>query len=163
MRYFLILFLFVVSCSEVNGDNLPDNVVIFPANSHKNAFESELGRWTPTKSDVVKAEKFVNEYLLSEEGKKQFSDAHTYFTETEEWNKKIFSNFFDRFSSDKRQYSGIIKEGKKILRVNGLCSVKGEKWKEQLIVVKGGGHCYYWYEFDLENKKIFELYFNALI
>ncbi|MCI5124630.1 MAG: hypothetical protein D3925_09170 [Candidatus Electrothrix sp. AR5] len=126
---FVILCLFITSCNADDEVILPDNVVIFPANSHETSFEDWKGRWTPTKRDVVKAEKFVKEYLLSEEGKKQFS--HPYFTETDETNKRIFSIFLERFPSDKRQYFGLIEKGKKVLFVNGVCSVKNEPRKQR--------------------------------
>ena len=165
MRYvlFVVLCLFIVSCKDFGESELPDNVAIFPASYKMSGFKN--GRWTPTKNDIVKAEKILNEYISSEYVRNELLKSYaSYDTEKKERIKENVAKFIKRFPTDKRQYFGIKKDGKKLLTVNGFCYLTTsfvKTWKEGAIVADDGGDCYYKYKVDLNENKIFDLWFNG--
>ena len=49
----------------------------------------------------------------------------------------------------KRQYSGEIARGRRLIQVNLLCKVQGSEWRRYPVGVRGGGECYIRTTYDL--------------
>jgi hypothetical protein len=102
--------------------------------------------WTPTKADIIEAERLLSARFLKEKAEGHF--------ETE----RLFKNYT-------RQYHGSIDEnGKRIIWVNCFCgkrNAKDEIWETQDITVSDGGDCYFNVKIDLKEKKCFDLEING--
>ena len=69
---------------------------------------------------------------------------------------------FKKWTAYYRQYMGIQQvQGVKKIRGNFLCEVDGNRWKEQWIMVKDGGDCYFNFSYEVEEKKIIEFSVNG--
>ncbi|MFC1577191.1 hypothetical protein ACFL3N_02505 [Candidatus Omnitrophota bacterium] len=101
--------------------------------------------WTPTKKDVLKAEKKLVEYLKEE--KPELSP--------ELWKKAAKYN---------RQYVGVVIMADKKIWINFFDrSVDHPKWRKEPVLVDGGGDRYFNVLYDVSGEKFFNLQVNALL
>src|SRR5258708_20752515 len=103
---------------RVHGDGFDG--VIFPKTKH--AFRGDLNGqvdyWTPTRADIVKAEALAAKYIHD--------------------SKQIKENV----AKYKRQYVGIVENGRKAVFIHFFCRVPDE-WTREEIGVEDGGTCYF--------------------
>ena len=90
--------------------------------------------WTPTEEDV----------LLLEENLPSFLQEHStsFRRDPPVWEQ------LDKY---KRQYAGLVINGRNIIYGNFFCSDPGPGWKEQWPFVMDGGDCFFQLQFDIAN------------
>ncbi len=113
--------------------------------SEKQAEENGLRGpfWTPTEKDIKDLEDVLAKTL------KESADAQ-------------HQQIHQRLDSYKRQYVGVIRAGKRYIRVNCFCGdLKDEDWRTRYVIVKDGGSCYFNFTYDPLNKAISELFLNG--
>jgi hypothetical protein len=65
-----------------------------------------------------------------------------------------------------RKYMGVSRNGRKIILTDAVCPTflsgrNGDRWKSGLVKVKGGGSCFFSFEFDPKTKQFSNLIYNA--
>jgi hypothetical protein len=114
----------------VDGDDLPDQVVVFTPDDTETDANGEPVTWTPGIEDVLSAETALAEHL--------------------EANPDLGVDALDTYA---RQYVGI-GEGEDVVSVNALCAVDDLDWEDQFIVVADGGSCFWQATVDLPTAEV---------
>lgn len=61
----------------------------------------------------------------------------------------------------RRQYTGIVRKGRRIIYVNFFCDSFGTDWMKEQVIVMDGGSCYFQLEYDIEKKSYGALRVNG--
>ncbi len=93
--------------------------------------------WTPTAEDALAAESGIAECLRTEA-----------------------PALAAKFSSYRRQYTGFLSGGRKLLFVQFLCETTGPDWRCHPIVVDDGGDCFFHLEYDVSSGACRKLWVN---
>ncbi|MFH1996116.1 MAG: hypothetical protein ABIJ27_03850 [Candidatus Omnitrophota bacterium] len=123
------------------------NGVIVPEEYGKNFFWGSgykaEGFWTPAKKDIAKAERQLAAYLKEEAAERS-------------------PELWKQVSRYNRQYVGVIVFGRKNLWVNLFHkSVRRPSWRNEPVLVSGGGDRFFNVLYDVEEEKYFDLQINA--
>jgi hypothetical protein len=84
----------------------------------------EKESWTPGKDDVLKLEEKIESYL-----KKAAA--------------KMSPNLWTKLADYKRQYIGIMRNGRRVIFANFFCDAFQADWKSSLVAVEDGGDCFF--------------------
>ncbi|MEM8534082.1 MAG: hypothetical protein AAGF95_24765 [Chloroflexota bacterium] len=93
--------------------------------------------WVPTPDDVMQVEAGLADYLQQ--------NAQPEYTRLRQ-----------HLSEYKRQYVGIIQNGQPSIYVNCVC-IEFSNWENSFNVVIEGGDCFFQLQYDVENKRYFNL------
>jgi hypothetical protein len=132
---------FVSFCSLKHPDSLKGkNWVILPGAENEVPGKAGSKGWTPSEKEAMKAEEIARGCLKK--------DA-----------PRICQNL-DRY---KRQFVGLIVDGKKAVWINYFHDVDGniKDWKKELVIVKDGGEDFFEIKVDLESASCFGLYVHG--
>ncbi len=121
----------------IEGDDLPDQVVVFTPDDTEIDANGEPLTWTPGIEDVLSAEAALAEHL--------------------EANPDLGVDAIDTYA---RQYVGI-GEGEDVVSVNALCAVDDLDWEDQLVVVADGGSCFWQATVDLPTSEVLSFTVNG--
>lgn len=121
----------------LEGDDLPDQVVVFTPDDTETDANGEPLTWTPGIEDVLSAEAALAEHIEA--------DA---------------SLGVDPLETYARQYVGI-GEGEDVVSVNALCAVDDLDWEDQLVVVADGGSCFWHATVDLPTSEVLSFTVNG--
>ena len=145
---FSLLLIFIASCTS--PQNLEgEEWVAFSAEHASRAglnewlFPDDVTYWSPSRVDVQAAEDGVTAFLQENES--------AFFTDIPVW---------QRLSEYKRQYVGVVWDGKKIIYANFFCSDEPD-WKENFVLVVDGGACSFQFKFDPNTGEFFQLQVNG--
>ena len=141
-----------VDCLAQKGDktmqNLSNNIIITKDfegvvfDAEKKAFWWELQKtisyWTPGTAEIIQAESLIASYL-----KEHAPAIHL------------------KLKTYKRQYAGVVIDGKRCVFANFFCKDHGREWKKDEIIVEDGGDCYFQITVDLTLKRCFNLHVNG--
>ena len=106
------------------------------------------GYFTPSKEDVLVAESRIIDYI----------EDHT-----PQALGSLYSPDVDqKLANYKRQYVGVILDGRKKIWMNFFCYTLNTDWKHNPYVVFGGGGCYFNVLYDIEKKEFSHLTINGL-
>jgi hypothetical protein len=102
------------------------------------------GYWMPSQADVISLETGLYNYLES------VSNLFPQGPPTEE-----------RLSEYRRQYLGIIEEGRHVIYANYFCDVANQDWENQFIMVQDGGSCFFQLKFEVGASRYYDLQING--
>ena len=130
----------VVKTEEFEG-------VIFPREQGKDFIKSFTGIderefWTPTKADVLRMERKIEAYLKKAAARRS-------------------PNLWSKLTSYKRQYAGVVRNGKKIIFANFFCQNLNTDWKTTPIAVADGGDCFFNVLYDTVSASFSDLQING--
>ena len=170
-KFFLIFFLtfglFIYKPLLAQDENVPVSAYPLPKTIyvHGKGFEgvifgcpNDLSRdfhtcWIPTVEEVGKMEKSLKTALLA--GRiKYFKGLNL------QENQSRRDSFATPFFKYKRQYFGILKNGRKVICVNLFCG-EAPHWKEKKVEANDGGNCYIQIKYDLQTEKYFDYIENG--
>jgi hypothetical protein len=100
------------------------------------------GYWTPAERDV----------LALEAGLAAFLRASAPARSPDLWEKQ---------PTYKRQYFGLIRDGKRLVYASFFCSVPGDEWRSQALFVMDGGDCFFQLTYDVERGVYGDLMVNG--
>ena len=103
--------------------------------------EEVEGYWTPTEEDVLLLEDKIPSFLREH--------SNSFRREPPVW---------EQLDNYKRQYAGLILNGRRIIYGNFFCSDRGTDWKQDWVFVMDGGDCFFQLQFDVESRT-----FNGLM
>ena len=103
------------------------------------------GDWVPTDKEVLALEEQLVAYLI------QQRDAF------DSWQAPIE----ERLPNYRRQYWGVIEDGKRLIEANFFCDALHTDWTEQVVHVDDGGDCYFRVRYDPEAKTFSDLVVNG--
>ncbi len=113
------------------------------------AFDRGIGRisgadgyWTPQKDQVLKLEESIETEL------RQIAPLQS-------------PNLWEKLSQYKRQYLGILRDGRLKIYANFFCSDDIADWREQPVLVLDGGDCFFHLVYDLDTGAFSELSING--
>ncbi|GEM_PF-3272289 len=160
-----IIFLLIVLCSlwKLTGGNAEqppyafeevrtgtsDGVIVPRDRAGEFYYGSKAqGYFTPLKKDVLKAEGAVVDYI----------EGHTPQFKGYPYVPDLDKNLADY----KRQYVGVVIEGKRKIWLNFFCRTDSIDWKRYPYRVFGGGGCYFHVLYDIDSAAFSELWINGL-
>lgn len=108
-----------------------------------NGMEIE-GYWTPTGEDILLLEKALPSFLQE--------NSTSFRREPAVW---------EQLDTYKRQYAGVVMNGRKIIYGNFFCSDPGTDWKKEWIFVMDGGDCFFQLQFDIASRAFSGLMVNG--
>jgi hypothetical protein len=100
------------------------------------------GYWTPAERDV----------LALESGLAAFLRASAPARSPDLWEKQ---------PTYKRQYFGLIRDGRRLVYASFFCSVQGDDWRSQALFVMDGGDCFFQLTYDVERGVYGDLMVNG--
>ena len=144
---------FVSGCAPAANNVEDENWVIFSADYAKeNRFgpgftpdSTTLEYWTPPEADVRALEDGLPSFLQSNSD--QF-----FVTQSPPW---------ERLSEYKRQYMGLVLDGKQVIYANYFCHTFNEEWKKEFVLVLDGGACYFQFKYNPRSGEYFDLQVNG--
>jgi hypothetical protein len=98
--------------------------------------------WTPEVTDVLAFEDGLVEFL-------QTSDHYAIDT------------ILERLPEYKRQYVGLLEDGRRVLYANFFCDTFGYDWGQEFVSVADGGACFFQLRYDVETGRYFDLMVNG--
>ena len=146
---FLALTLALAGCSGPTPTPIvpivtyDSNSIIFDAKSAEEmslgpiAGRSLDGYWTPDPDDVRELERHLGAYLK----------------EAGETSPGLIS----KWSDYKRQYAGIMVDGKRLVFANYFCDAFDVEWQRDWVFVMDGGDCFFDVKYDAETGEFYEL------
>jgi hypothetical protein len=102
------------------------------------------GYWTPTAGDIRLLEENLASFLQA--------NATSFRREPPVW---------ERLENYKRQYAGLVMNGKRVIYGNFFCSEPEPGWKEEWLFVMDGGDCFFQLQFDVANSTFSGLTVNG--
>lgn len=123
------------------GDGSFEGVII-PARDARGLDPRAEGYWTPAERDV----------LGLEAGLAAFLRAAAPAASPELWQKQ---------SSYKRQYAGLVVDGRRLVYASFFCTTPGDEWRRRVLFVMDGGDCYFQLTYDVERGVYGELMVNG--
>lgn len=151
-KFFLfsnIYLLLVTACSPHPQNLEGEHWVSFSAEHASQSglnewlFPDDVKYWSPNAADIQSVEDGVAAFLRENET--------AFFTDIPVW---------QRLNEYKRQYIGLVWDGKKVIYANFFCSDQPD-WKENFVLVMDGGACYFQFKFDPNTGKFFQLEVNG--
>jgi hypothetical protein len=100
------------------------------------------GYWTPTKGDIDPLEARLSDFLRRAAAPRS----------PDLWQKQ---------ASYKRQYTGLIRNGRRLIHANFLCDDMGGRWKHEVVMVMDGGDCFFQLTYDVESTEFGNLQING--
>jgi len=104
--------------------------------------------WTPEIADVLKMERRLPAFLRHERKPPRGAAAGR-------------QPLWKRVASYKRQYFGLVRQGRWIVRANFFCDAAGKDWRREPVVGKDGGDCYFQVEYDPKTGRFSDLTVNG--
>lgn len=98
--------------------------------------------WEPERADVLEMESRLADYL------RKTRDGRS-------------PDLWKKLTKYKRQYMGVIENGRKVIYTNFFCVVPKVDWKYFPVVVEDGGDCYFQIKYEVETKKFRDLQING--
>ena len=144
-----LFLLLVTACSPLPQNIEGEQWVAFSAEHASQSglnewlFPDDAEYWSTNATDILAVEDGVTTFLQENES--------AFFTDIPVW---------QRLNEYKRQYIGVILDGKKIIYANFFCSDQPD-WKENFVLVMDGGACYFQFNFDPNTGEFFELQVNG--
>lgn len=124
----------------VSGDGYEG--VIVPEHD-AGAFEPRAeGYWTPTADDVARLEAGLPEYLRQAAPERA-------------------PQLWQRLGEYKRQYAGLIRDGRRLVYANYFCSTFDDSWRSAPLFVMDGGACFFQLTYDVERDSYQDLMVNG--
>ena len=147
IRTLIILCLF--GCSSAPSSDL---WAVFPERSAEQlglgtwaAPEADLdGYWSPSEEDILNLEGKLDSFLR--ENADQF---------------KRQPPVWEQLDQYKRQYVGVVVNGKQIIHGNFFCNDAGMDWKKDWVFVMDGGDCFFQLQYDVESETFLNLSVNG--
>ena len=90
------------------------------------------GYWTPTEDDILFLEEKLPSFLREQ--------STSFHREPPVW---------EQLDTYKRQYAGVIVNGRKIVYGNFFCTDAGIDWKKNWVFVLDGGDCFFQFQLDV--------------
>lgn len=103
---------------------------------------SEGKFWEPSRDDVMRFEEGIADYL------REARDPRS----PELWRK---------LGDYKRQYVGLIEDGRKVIYANFFCTAFEKDWMSSPIAVEDGGDCFFQIKYEIEARRYRDLYING--
>lgn len=125
----------VVSDGSIEG-------VIVPEQDARGLDPQAQGYWTPVESDV----------RAFEAGLVAFLQEAAPAASPDLWQKQ---------QTYKRQYAGLIREGRRLIYASFFCDTMGEEWRRSPLFVADGGDCFFQLSYDAERKTYADLMING--
>jgi hypothetical protein len=121
--------------------------VIFPREQAKDFIKSFTGIderefWTPTRADVLSMERKIEAYLKKAAARRS-------------------PNLWSKLPAYKRQYAGVVRNGRKIIFTNFFCESLNTDWKTTAIAVADGGDCFFNVLYDTASATFSDLQING--
>jgi hypothetical protein len=107
--------------------------------------------WTPATADVLALEEQLPSYLRRELARVP-PDLRPHPDNPPLWQKAL---------SYHRQYAGVLNHRRQVIAGNFFCSDVQRDWHKELVEVVGGGDCFFGIKYDVEDRRIFDLWINA--
>lgn len=124
----------------VSGDNFDG--VILPEQDASALAGSADGHWTPAPEDVLALEAGLAVFLREAAADRS----------PDLWEKQV---------TYKRQYAGIVSEGRRLIYANFFCGEKTADWQHAPVVVLDGGDCFFQLTYDVESRTYQSLTING--
>jgi hypothetical protein len=102
----------------------------------------EKESWTPGRSDVLKLEEKLESYLKKAAAKRS-------------------PTLWSKLAPYKRQYIGIMRNGRKVIFTNFFCNAFEVDWKTKPVVVDDGGDCFFNVLYDPVSTTFSDLQING--
>lgn len=116
--------------------------VIVPGRDAPGLDPQAQGYWTPAEADV----------LVFESGLAAFLQESAPEASPGLWQKQ---------PTYKRQYAGLIRDGRRLIYASFFCDAHGEEWRRELLFVLDGGDCFFQLTFDVERGTYSDLMVNG--
>jgi hypothetical protein len=98
--------------------------------------------WTPSRKDVLKFEEGIGAYLKKSAPRQS-------------------PNLWSKLPKYKRQYVGVVKNGRKLIYANFFCQSGNTDWKAHPVFVLDGGDCYFNVRYEVEAGAFSDLQING--
>ncbi|HEU5090546.1 MAG TPA: hypothetical protein VFT99_23990 [Roseiflexaceae bacterium] len=103
--------------------------VIVPENAARAADPQAAAYWTPSDDDIAEFEAGLAPFVRAAAPHRS-------------------SDLWQRQATYKRQYAGIVREGKRLIYANFLCDDMQGRWKTTYVIVMDGGDCFFQATYD---------------
>jgi hypothetical protein len=100
------------------------------------------GYWTPVERDVLALEAGLAAFLREAAPERS----------PELWQKQ---------APYKRQYAGLIRDGRRLIYASFFCSTQDDEWRRQVLFVMDGGDCFFQLTYDVERDAYGDLMVNG--
>ncbi len=130
----------VVKTDEYEGVIIPRE----KAGDFMKAFSgmTEKETWTPDKNEIIKLEARIKSYLKKAAAKRS-------------------PNLWSKLATYKRQYVGVVRNGRRMIFINFFCQSFDIDWKTTPVAVDDGGDCYFTVLYDSASATFSELRING--
>jgi hypothetical protein len=102
----------------------------------------EKGAWTPGRSSVLKLEERIEAYLKKAAAKRSPA-------------------LWSKLAKYKRQYVGVMRNGRKVIFINFFCDAFNADWKNNPVAVDDGGDCFFNLLYDPDSYAFSDLQING--
>lgn len=92
------------------------------------------GNWVPTSAEILALEEQLITYLSQQQ--------HAF--------DSLQAPIVERLPNYKRQYWGVLEDGKELIVANFFCDASSYDWTEKEVIMIDGGDCYFRLEYDVE-------------
>lgn len=145
----ILIIICMFGCSPAPSSDL---WVVFPEHRVEQlglgtwaASEEDLdGYWTPYGEDILNLEGELDSFLR--EHSDQFRRQPPVWEQLDQY---------------KRQYVGVVVNGKQIIHGNFFCTDTGMDWKKDWVFVMDGGDCFFQLQYDVESETSMNLRVNG--
>jgi hypothetical protein len=96
------------------------------------------GYWTPTETDILNLESALAPYL-------------------EQAAPQDYPGPLKDLTEYKRQYAGLLKDGRQLIWVNFFCQVDQIDWQQEFVFVADGGSCYFELKYNPQTNEFSDL------
>ncbi len=96
------------------------------------------GYWTPGKADIMELESGLESYLQQEAS-------------------QGYPDLWQRLPEYKRQYFGLVENGRREIYASFFCETLGKDWKRDFVSVLDGGDCFFNVRYDANTDTFFDL------
>ena len=103
------------------------------------------GGWVPKVEEVLALEEQLATYLPQQQ--------HAF--------DSLQAPIEERLPTYKRQYWGLLKDGKRVVFANFFCNALHYDWLHQQVVVEDGGDCYFQIRYDVKTGTLSDLHVNG--
>jgi len=102
----------------------------------------EKETWMPDKNEIIKLEARIKSYLKKAAAKRS-------------------PNLWSKLATYKRQYVGVIRNGRKVIFSNFFCQSFDMDWKTKPVVAEDGGDCFFTVLYDSASATFSALQING--
>jgi hypothetical protein len=103
---------------------------------------TEKETWTPDKNEIIKLEARIKAYLKKAAAKRS-------------------PNLWSKLATYKRQYVGIMRDGRKLIFSNFFCTAYDMDWKTKPVAIDDGGDCFFTVLYDSASASFSALQING--